>query len=101
VIAPGDTQALPRIPVPGTPVDAGLPTVALTLGPAAPEGRTEGRTEARPAPEVVAPADPEPATAEAASHERIYEEAMATIAALASTWSTAVQQASGRHRAAA
>jgi hypothetical protein len=49
----------------------------------------------------VAPADKEPATAEAASHERIYEEAMATIAALASTWSTAVQQASGRHRAAA
>ena len=35
------------------------------------------------------------------SHERIYEEAMATIAALASNWSSAVQRTTGRHRAAA
>jgi hypothetical protein len=48
----------------------------------------------------VAAAVPAPAGS-AESHDRIYEEAMATIAALASNWSSAVQRSSGRHRAAA
>ena len=37
----------------------------------------------------------------ACQHERIYAEAMATIAALASDWSSAVERVTGRHRAAA
>ena len=86
---------LPRIPVPGS-FAGPVPTVALTIAVATPEAAT-------PEP---APVRPEKAPAEAAaetpeSHDRIYEEAMATIAALASNWSSAVQSSSGRHRAAA
>ena len=87
----GDTQVLTRIPVAGSPAGP-LPTVALTLAVAAPDATQE-----------LASIRPEPAPAESAgeSHDRIYEEAMATIAALASNWSSAVQRTTGRHRAAA
>jgi hypothetical protein len=122
VIAPGDTQALPRIPVPGTAVAAALPTVALTLAPPlAPEPEVVAEVEreqvapepAAPKPVVAKPVAAKPPAevptaterpeppADVESHERIYEEAMATIAALASTWSSAVQRTTGRHRAAA
>ena len=116
----GDTRALPRIPVPGSVADP-LPTVALTIAVAAAEPAPQARRgettpvavadetpAVAPAPALapapapaLAPA-PAPAGAPAAeSHERIYEEAMATIAALASSWCSAVQRTSGRHRAAA
>jgi hypothetical protein len=85
VMTSGDTQALSRIPVQGFVADP-LPTVALTIAVAAPEAATGAALAPAPAAE---------------SHERIYEEAMATIAALASSWSSAVQRSSGRHRAAA
>jgi ribonuclease E len=117
VTTSGDTQALPRIPVPGMAAGSAHPTVALTLAvapePAAqpepahqPEPAPAGAPAAAEAP-VVAPgpaAEPavEPAAeAPAESHERIYEEAMATIAALASGWCSSVQRTAGRHRAAA
>ncbi|WP_448627944.1 hypothetical protein [Geodermatophilus sp. URMC 64] len=94
----GDTQALPRIPVPGTGAgSAHHPTVALTLA-AAPEPQPS-RAEV-PAESADAATTEPAAEAPAESHERIYEEAMATIAALASGWSTSVQR-TGRHRAAA
>jgi hypothetical protein len=76
-----------------------LPTVALTLSVGTPGGTQEPpavraeQAPAEPAEETVPPV--------AESHERIYEEAMATIAALASNWSSAVQRTTGRHRAAA
>jgi hypothetical protein len=93
----GDTQALPRIPVPGSPAEP-LPTVALTIAVAAPEATPE---PARPQAPVLEEAPAAAVPAPAGSHERIYEEAMATIATLASNWSSAVQRSSGRHRAAA
>ena len=89
---------LTRIPVPGAPAGP-LPTVALTLTVTEPDATREFaavRTQqvpARPAEEAPAPA--------AESPEDIYAEAMATIAALASNWSSAVQRTTGRHRAAA
>jgi hypothetical protein len=119
VTTSGDTQALPRIPVPGS-LAGPLPTVALTIAVAAPQATEEPapareqvadqaeETRVAPvasvasvapvAPVVVVAASP---AAPAESHDRIYEEAMATIAALASSWSSAVQLTSGRHRAAA
>jgi hypothetical protein len=113
VTTSGDTQALPRIPVPGA-LAGPFPTVALTIAVAAPEATPEPtpvRPEKAPveavaeAPvaAVVAAVVPAvvPAPAAGESHDRIYEEAMATIAALASSWSSAVQLSSGRHRAAA
>jgi hypothetical protein len=102
VTTSGDTQVLTRIPVPGSPAGP-LPTVALTLAVAAPDA-TQELASIRPEP---APAESAGQTAVVAgppageSHERIYEEAMATIAALASNWSSAVQRTTGRHRAAA
>lgn len=91
----GDTQALPRIPVPGF-LDGPVPTVALTIAVATPEATTPEPAAVRP---ETAPAEAAAETPE--SHDLIYEEAMATIAALASSWSSAVQCSSGRHRAAA
>jgi hypothetical protein len=83
------------------------PTVALTLA-AAPDPASQpepARAEAPAAAEApVVAAEPaaEPAAeAPAESHERIYAEAMATIAALASGWCSSVQRTAGRHRAAA
>jgi hypothetical protein len=107
VTTSGDTQALPRIPVPGSLAEP-LPTVALTLAFPTPEAGAGTAAPAAPeaTPAVVpapraerAPVVAEPPAAE--SHERIYEEAMAAIAALASNWSSAVQHSTGRHRAAA
>jgi hypothetical protein len=105
VTTSGDTQALPRIPVPGALAEP-LPTVALTLAFTAPEAIAEtapAAPEATPATVPAPRAERAPVVAEqpAESHERIYEEAMATIAALASNWSSAVQRSTGRHRAAA
>ena len=111
----GDTQAFPRIPVPGPIVGHALPTIALTLVPAAVQSALEPtsarvgpvpaeRTRVEPAPVAeegpVAVAEAAPEVA-AESHERIYQEAMATIAALASNWSSTVRRSSGRHRSAA
>jgi hypothetical protein len=111
VTTSGDTQALPRIPVPGVAASHPMPTVALTIALVPePAQQPEPAPQAEPAPKAEAAlpkaepapaATPDAAPAPAASHERIYEEAMATIAALASSWSSAVQLASGRHRAAA
>jgi hypothetical protein len=110
VIASADTQALPRIPVPGTAVAAAYPTVALTLAPVTPGPKPEVVAEVEVEVEQVAPrlvvevpttAAHPAAPADVESHERIYEEAMATIAALASNWSSAVERTTGRHRAAA
>jgi hypothetical protein len=116
VTTSGDTQALPRIPVPGAALAEPLPTVALTLAFTAPEAiagtagtagtvgtATPTAPEATPAAVPAPRAERAPVVAEppAESHERIYEEAMATIAALASNWSSAVQRSTGRHRAAA
>ena len=106
----GDTQLLPRIPVPGVAAGSARPTVALTIAPApqpapapAPEpairSDVQDAAEVQDAVEVDVAVEPAPETP-AESHERIYEEAMATIAALASGWSS-VQPTSGRHRAAA
>jgi hypothetical protein len=83
----GDTRALPRIPVPG--VEGALPTVALTLTPAAHPAEV-------PVEEPAEVSLEEPA----ASPEQIYEEAMAAIDALARDWSSTVR-VTGRHRAAA
>ena len=103
---------LTRISVPGAPAGP-LPTVALTLAVAEPDATREfaavraEQAPAAPAEEAVAPVAVAPvAVAPAAEshldiHEAIYEEAMATIAALASNWSSAVQRTTGRHRAAA
>jgi hypothetical protein len=91
-------MALPRIPVPASPVEP-LPTVALTIAVTAPEASPASVPAPVPARAETATVAAEPPAAE--SHERIYEEAMATIAALASNWSSAVQRSSGRHRAAA
>jgi hypothetical protein len=103
VTTSGDTQALPRIPVPGA-IAGPLPTVALTIAVAAPGAgpdRAPVRAEKAPVRAENSPVEvvEEPPAAE--SHDRIYEEAMATIAALASSWSSTVQHTSGRHRAAA
>jgi hypothetical protein len=98
VTTSGDTQVLTRIPVPGA-LAGPAPTVALTLAGLAPDATQElasirpERAPVERAEEIVPPAGE--------SHERIYEEAMATIAALASNWSSAVQHTTGRHRAAA
>ena len=89
---------LTRIPVPAAPAGP-LPTVALTLAVAEPEATREfAAVRAEQAP--VEPAAEPPAPV-AESPDDIYEEAMATIAALASNWSSAVQRTTGRHRAAA
>ena len=94
----GDTQVLTRIPVPGA-LAGPAPTVALTLaGPVTDTTRGLASIRLEQAPVERAEAIAPPA---GESHERIYEEAMATIAALASNWSTAVQRTTGRHRAAA
>ncbi|MGY1616791.1 hypothetical protein ACI797_08595 [Geodermatophilus sp. SYSU D00691] len=128
----GDTQVLPRIPVPGAAGPA--PTVALTIAEPAPvpvpvpvpQQAAAPATETLAADEAAAeeaPVEEAPAEAAAAedapaeegaeavvemiagppveSHERIYEEAMATIAALASSWASAVERTTGRHRSAA
>ena len=95
----GDTQVLTRIPVASAPAGP-LPTVALTLTVTEPDATREFAAvraqapaeKAEPAPVVESHQD---------MHDAIYEEAMATIAALASNWSSAVQRTTGRHRAAA
>jgi len=98
VTTSGDTQALARIPVPGSVADP-LPTVALTIAGLAPEATAQSARWTAP---FAVAEQTGPALAPAAeSHELIYEEAMATIAALASSWSSAVQCNPGRHRAAA
>ena len=98
---------LTRIPVPGAPAGP-LPTVALTLAVAEPEATREFATvRAEKAPVEPVAETPAPVTAESDPdihvdiHDAIYEEAMATIAALASNWSSAVGRTTGRHRAAA
>jgi len=88
---------LTRIPGPAAP-GGPLPTVALTLTVTEPDATRQfaavrAQRAAQPAEETPAPV--------AESHEDIYAEAMATIAALASNWSSAVQRTTGRHRAAA
>jgi hypothetical protein len=93
----GDTQVLARIPVPGAPAGP-LPTVALTLAATEPD-TTQEFASVRAAQARVEPVE-EPEAPVAESHDAIYEEAMATIAALASNWSSAVSR-TGRHRAAA
>ena len=93
----GDTQVLTRIPVPGAPAGP-LPTVALTLTAA----QVDATREFAAVRTQQAPAEPAPvAESHQDMHDAIYEEAMATIAALASNWSSAVQRTTGRHRAAA
>jgi hypothetical protein len=103
VTTSGDTQVLTRIPVPGA-LAGPVPTVALTLAVGGLDGTQElaaVRTEQARVEPVEQPAG-EPAEAPVAeSPESIYEEAMATIAALASNWSSAVERTTGRHRAAA
>jgi hypothetical protein len=98
VTTSGDTQVLTRFPVPGA-LAGPVPTVALTIT-AAELDRTQefASVRAASAPAEAAAETPAPV---AASHEDIYEEAMATIAALASNWSSAVGRVPGRHRAAA
>ena len=103
----GDTQVLTRIPVPGAPAGP-LPTVALTLAVAEPEATWEfAAVRAEQAPVEPAAQAPGPVPEESNPdihvdlHDAIYEEAMATIAALASNWSSAVRRTTGRHRAAA
>jgi hypothetical protein len=101
VTTSGDTQVLPRIPVPGS-FTGPVPTVALTIAVTAPEAKQEpAPARAEQSPRDVAEDAGAAAAPAGESHERIYEEAMATIAALASNWSSAVQSSSGRHRAAA
>jgi hypothetical protein len=115
VTTSGDTQVLTRIPVPAAPAGP-LPTVALTLAVTEPEATREfAAVRAEQAPVEPAAQTPAPVPAESHPHVRadvhpdtqldihdaIYEEAMATIAALASNWSSAVQRTTGRHRAAA
>jgi hypothetical protein len=107
VTTSGDTQVLTRIPVPGAPAGP-LPTVALTLAVAEPEATREfAAVRAEQAPVEPAAETPAPVITESNLdipvdiHEAIYEEAMATIAALASNWSSAVGRTTGRHRAAA
>jgi hypothetical protein len=98
VTTSGDTQVLTRIPVPGAPAGP-LPTVALTLAVTGPDATREfAAVRAQQAPAEPTEETPAPV---AESHEAIYEEAMATIAALASNWSSAVRHTTGRHRAAA
>jgi hypothetical protein len=104
VTTSGDTQVLPRIPVPGVAAGSARPTVALTIAPApqpapAPAPEPAKRSDVQDAAEVEVAVEPAP-EAPAESHERIYEEAMATIAALASGWAS-LPRTSGRHRAAA
>lgn len=114
VTTSGDTQALPRIAVPGVAVGAPIPTVALTLAPSvertpavapepgrAPVEEVPTATAEEPAAMPAEPAVEAGPEAPAESHERIYEEAMATIAELASNWTVEVQRTTGRHRAAA
>ena len=94
---------LTRIPVPGAPAGP-LPTVALTLAVAEPEATREfAAVRAEQGPVEPAAETPAPVTGESNLdiHDAIYEEAMATIAALASNWSSAVGRTTGRHRAAA
>ena len=103
---------LTRIPVPSAPAGP-LPTVALTLAVTEADATREfAAVRAQQAPaEPVEPAEEPAAPAPVAEshddihgddiHQAIYEEAMATIAALASNWSSAVQRTTGRHRAAA
>jgi hypothetical protein len=101
VTTSGDTQVLPRIPVPGS-LAGPVPTVALTIAVAAPEAKQEpAPARAETLPVRVAEETAVAAVPAGESHERIYEEAMASIAALASNWSSAVQRSSGKHRAAA
>jgi hypothetical protein len=107
VTTSGDTQVLTRIPVPGAPAGP-LPTVALTLAVAEPEAtRQFAAVRAEHAPVEPAAQTPAPVPEESNPdihvdiHDAIYEEAMATIAALASNWSSAVRRTTGRHRAAA
>jgi hypothetical protein len=102
VTTSGDTQVLTRIPAPAAPAGP-LPTVALTLAVAEPEATREfAAVRAEQAPVEPTAQTPAPVPAPVAeSPDDIYEEAMATIAALASNWSSAVQRTTGRHRAAA
>jgi hypothetical protein len=95
---------LTRIPVPGAPAGP-LPTVALTLAVTELDATREFAA-VRPRQVPAEPAEESEESEEtpapvAESHDAIYEEAMATIAALASNWSSAVQRTTGRHRAAA
>ena len=82
--------------------------MALTLAVAEPEAtRQFAAVRAEKAPVEPVAETPAPVTAESDPdihvdiHDAIYEEAMATIAALASNWSSAVRRTTGRHRAAA
>jgi hypothetical protein len=100
VTTSGDTQVLTRIQVPGAPAGP-LPTVALTLDVTQELAAVRAeKAPVAPAEEAVSPVAPR-TESHPDNHEDIYEEAMATIAALASNWSSAVRRTTGRHRAAA